>query len=367
MRDRRGLPDLVLLIVALALLGIGIVMVFSASSVTSFYEQGDPYHYLKRQSLWAVIGLAGLLLAMRINYHVWEKTAGVLAVVGVGSLALVLVPGIGKLVAGSRRWLGFGFARFQPSEFAKLFLVMWLAAYLSGPQERVKDFLRGIIVPLSVVGVAALLVFAEPDLGTAITLVGVGGLTVMVAGCNVGHLLGIGSLAVPVIYLLAKSEPYRMRRLTSFMDPWADPLDSGFHIIQSLLALGSGGLVGVGLGLSRQKCFYLPEQHTDFIFAIIGEELGFLGTATVIALYVLFAVRGFRTAMQAPDAFGSVLAAGITVMIALQALMNIAVVTGSMPITGITLPLISAGGSSLLPTLASIGILLNISSHVGQR
>ncbi len=367
MSEHKGLPDLMIFIITLALLSLGIVMVFSASSVTAYHEQGDAYYYLKRQSLWAVIGLVALVICMNIDYRLWAKLAGPLIVVSIIALTVVLVPGVGITISGSRRWLGVGPVRVQPSEFAKLSVVIFLAAYLSASPDRVKSVVRGIFVPLILVGICVLLVLREPDLGTSIGMAAVAWLMLLTAGGSPGWLGGLAAMTAPVIYLYARHDPVRMRRLTSFLDPWADPLDSGFHIIQSLLALGSGGLVGTGLGLSRQKFYYLPEQHTDFIFAIIGEELGFLGAATVVFLYALLAWRGFRASLNAPDSFGSLLAAGITIMVAVQAAMNIAVVTGSMPITGITLPLISSGGSSLVPMLAGVGILLNITRHAGQR
>ena len=367
MSEHKGLPDLMIFIITLALLSLGIVMVFSASSVTAYHELGDAYHYLKRQSLWAAIGLVALVICMNIDYHLWAKLAGPLIVLSIIALTAVLVPGIGITISGSRRWLGAGPVRVQPSEFAKLSVVIFLAAYLSTSPDRVKSVVRGIFVPLILVGMCAVLVLREPDLGTSIGMAATAWLMLLIAGGSPGWLVGLAAMTAPVIYLYARHDPVRMRRLTSFLDPWADPLDSGFHIIQSLLALGSGGLVGTGLGLSRQKFYYLPEQHTDFIFAIIGEELGFLGAALVVFLYAIFAWRGFRASLNAPDSFGSLLAAGITIMVALQAAMNIAVVTGSMPITGITLPLISSGGSSLVPMLAGVGMLLNITRRAGQR
>ncbi len=367
MSEHKGLPDLMIFIITLALLSLGIVMVFSASSVTAYHELGDAYHYLKRQSLWAAIGLVALVICMNIDYHLWAKLAGPLIVLSIIALTAVLVPGIGITISGSRRWLGAGPVRVQPSEFAKLSVVIFLAAYLSTSPDRVKSVVRGIFVPLILVGMCAVLVLREPDLGTSIGMAATAWLMLLIAGGSPGWLVGLAAMTAPVIYLYARHDPVRIRRLTSFLDPWADPLDSGFHIIQSLLALGSGGLVGTGLGLSRQKFYYLPEQHTDFIFAIIGEELGFLGAALVVFLYAIFAWRGFRASLNAPDSFGSLLAAGITIMVALQAAMNIAVVTGSMPITGITLPLISSGGSSLVPMLAGVGMLLNITRRAGQR
>jgi cell division protein FtsW len=368
MRERRGgLPDIILFIAVLALLSLGIVMVFSSSSVTAYQEMGDAYYYLKRQSVWAAIGMVAMVVCMNIDYHVWEHLSGVIMMLCIGALAAVLVPGIGHLVAGSRRWIGFGAFRVQPSEFAKLGLVIFLASYFAKAGGEVKSFFKGTVVPLGLAGVCALLVLLEPDLGTTIDILGVSWLVMMIAGVPWGTLGAVVAAAVPAVLLYAKNDPVRLRRLTSFLDPWADARDSGFHIIQSLLAIGSGGPFGVGLGMSRQKFQYLPEQHTDFIFAIIGEELGLLGTGFVLLLYAVVGARGFRASFRAPDTFGSLLAAGITCMITLQAAMNIAVVTGSMPITGITLPLISSGGSSLLPMLAGMGILLNISRHAQVR
>lgn len=366
-RPHGGLPDIILFIAVLALLSIGIVMVFSSSSVTAYQEMGDAYYYLKRQSMWAAIGMAALVVCMNIDYHVWEHLAGIVMILCIGALALVLVPGVGHLVAGSRRWIGFGSFRVQPSEFTKLGLVIYLASYYAKAAGAVKSFVKGTVVPLGIAGLCAMLVLLEPDLGTAIDVLGIAWLVMMIAGVPWSILGGLVAAAVPAMLLYAKNDPVRLRRLTSFLDPWADARDSGFHIIQSLLAIGSGGPFGVGLGMSRQKFQYLPEQHTDFIFAIIGEELGLLGTGLVVFLYAVLGARGFRASFRAPDAFGSLLAAGITCMITLQAAMNIAVVTGSMPITGITLPLISSGGSSLLPMLAGVGILLNISRHAQVR
>ncbi|MGI6146235.1 MAG: putative lipid II flippase FtsW [Firmicutes bacterium] len=367
MKQRAGLPDIILFITVLALLSLGIVMVFSSSSVTAFQELGDAYYYLKRQSMWAAIGMVALVACMNIDYHLWEQLAGLIMILSIGALALVLVPGVGRLVSGSRRWIGLGPVSVQPSEFAKLGLVVFLARYFSRIGPDVKSLFSGTVVPVFIAGVCALLVLLEPDLGTAICIMGITWFIMAVAGTPWTSLAALLALAVPAVLLYARHDPVRMRRLTSFIDPWSDPRDSGFHIIQSLLALGSGGPFGLGLGMSRQKFHYLPEQHTDFIFAIIGEELGLIGTGLVLFLYIVVGARGFRAAFRAPDTFGSLLAAGITCMITLQAAMNIAVVTGSMPITGITLPLISSGGSSLVPMLAGIGILLNISRYAQAR
>ena len=366
-RNKKGLPDIIIFVTTLALLGIGIIMVFSSSSVMAYHEVGDAYFYLKRQAMWAVMGLVALVTLMNIDYRVWKKFS-VVAIVGViALLTLVLIPGVGVVVGGARRWIGAGSFRIQPSEFAKMGLILFISSYMSAIGDKVKSFKFGVLPPMIVTGIICLLILKEPDLGTVIAVAGIAFVMIFMAGCNIWHLAGLCSLAIPAVVYLVVAEPYRLRRLLAFLNPWQDPLDSGFHIIQSLLALGSGGLLGLGLGMSRQKFHYLPEQHTDFIFAIIGEELGFIGAAGVVLLYVVLAWRGYRVAVNCKDKFGSLMAAGITTMIVLQAIINLGVLSGLLPVTGITLPLISSGGSSLLSMLASIGILLNISRSVNAE
>ena len=366
-KKRSRLPDLILFAVILTLLGIGIVMVFSSSSVTASKEMGDAYYYLKRQSIYAAIGLVAMFIAMNINYRFWKKFWFLILLGVIVLLALTLIPGVGIVVGGSRRWLGFGAFRIQPSEFSKIALIIAISAYLSAIGDKVKKFAAGVLVPLLVTGVICVLVLLEPDFGTAIVILGMVVAMLFMAGCNGWHLAGIGGLAVPAAAYIMISEPYRLKRITAFLNPWQDPLGDGFHIIQSLFALGSGGFFGVGLGMSRQKFYYLPEQYTDFIFAIIGEELGFLGAIGVVLLYGLLAWRGFRTAINCKDKFGSILASGITSMLVIQAIINLCVVSGLLPVTGITLPLISSGGSSLIPMLFSLGILLNISKQSNEE
>lgn len=355
-------PDLILFGATLALLVIGIVTVFSASYTTGLREVGDPYYYVKRQLLWAVLGVVAMVVMTRIDYRHLRRWALPGLVVAILLLGLVLV--IGSEAGGGRRWIRFGPLGFQPSEFAKLALVNFLAAFIAAQGGKIRRFFSGFLFPMSVVGLIFLLVLAEKDFGTSVAI----GLNAVVmlfsAGANMGHLALIGLAALPGLVLLIYLEPYRMRRLTSFANPWADPLGAGWNIIQSLYAIGSGGLFGLGLGAGRQKFAYLPEQHTDFIYAVLSEELGFIGSATVVALFFVFAWRGYRVALNTPDLYGSMLAVGLTSMVVLQALMNIGVVTGSMPVTGITLPLISSGGSSLSVTLAAIGVLLSVSRAV---
>lgn len=361
---RRKSPDLILFLSTLALLIIGIVMVFSASSVKSYAELGDAYYYLKRQLMWSVIGVSAMLFMMNFDYRLLKKLALPAFIVVLIMLAVVPIPGVGKLVGGARRWLGVGIWQIQPSELCKFIMIALLSAILSAKPEKNKNFWHGIAIPCGIMAVVFGLIMAEPDLGTAGSIAATTIVLTFTAGANPLYLGGLASAGIPAVIYMIWTEPYRLKRVTAFLNPWADPLRTGFHACQSLLALGSGGLFGVGLGRSRQKYYYLPEQHTDFIFAILGEELGLLGAMLVLGLFFLFAWRGYRTAIACQDPFGSLLAVGITTQILVQAVINIGVVSGSLPVTGITLPLISYGGSSLCITLAGIGILLNISKQV---
>lgn len=341
-------------------------MVFSSSAVTAEQKFGDAYYFLKQQLLWVVIGITAMIIAMKIDYFRLKKLALPILIIGLILLVVVLIPGVGREVKGAQRSIRIGPAGISPAEMIKLGLVFFMAYSLSEKGEKLKFFVKGLLPYLGILGLVLLLIMLQPDLGTSIAVAGTVYLMLMAAGARWGHLLGVAVVGIVGILALIILEPYRMRRLTAFLDPWASPLDAGFQTIQSLYALGSGGLFGVGLGRSRQKMFYLPEQHTDFIFAILGEELGYLGVLVVIALLFLFVWRGLRTAITCPDAFGSLLAVGITCMIGLQAMINIGVVSGSLPVTGITLPLLSYGGSSLLFTLTGVGILLNISKFSTQ-
>jgi len=358
---RVRVPDQTLLFVVLTLLGVGIVMVFSASSVESLATYNTPYYFLIRQMIWAALGVGAMIFLMNLDYHRIRPLARPLAYVTAGLLVIVLVPHIGKEIGGARRWIGVGSLVIQPSELAKLALVLLFADILATPGFRVQSFTKGVLPLLGMMVLAGLLIIQEPDLGTALAIAGSGLVLMWVGGAETIQMLGIALLAAPVVIGAIVVEPYRLNRLLAFLNPQKDPLGSGYHIIQSLYALGSGGLFGSGLGRSSLKYFYLPEQHTDFIFAILGEELGFIGAVIVIVLFFILGWRGIRAAVLAPDRFGALLAAGIVTMILLQAFLNIAVVTASMPITGVPLPFISYGGSSLVFTLSGIGVLLNIS------
>lgn len=367
MAGRPKSPDFIIFFTVAVLLGLGVVMVYSSSAVSAYVNFHDSYYFLKRQMIWVSLGLLTMLLTMNIDYHVWRKLAKPIMLVTLCLLVLVLIPGLGKVVNGARRWLGFGSLYLQPSEVAKLSMVLFCSTTLARYQGEITSFFKGIVPQLLALLVVFGLILKEPDLGTALAIGGTVFVLLFTAGAKISHLVSLGVAGVSGIIAAIIVEPYRLKRLLAFSDPWADPLDTGYHIIQSLYAIGSGGLFGVGLGRSREKFLYLPEPHTDFIFAILGEELGFIGTTTVILLFFLFAWRGFKVAISAPDIYGSLLAAGLTTMIIMQALMNIAVVTASMPVTGIPLPFISFGGSALIFTMAGVGILLNISRYVNLK
>jgi len=359
--------DSSLFFTVIALLSFGVIMVYSSSAVSAYVNFNDSYYFFKRQIIWVTVGIIAMLFTLNIDYHVWRKLAAPILIVTVILLILVLIPGLGKVVNGARRWLGFGSLYLQPSEIAKLSMVLFCSASLARHQEKITSFVKGLVPQLIILLLVFGLILKEPDLGTALAIGGTIFVLLFTAGAKLSHLTSLGTVGVVGVVAAIILEPYRLKRLLAFSNPWADPLDTGYHIIQSLYALGSGGLFGVGLGRSREKFLYLPEPHTDFIFAILGEELGFIGTITVILLFFLFAWRGFKIAISAPDIYGSILAAGLTTMIVMQALMNIAVVTASMPVTGIPLPFISFGGSALIFTLAGVGILLNISRYVNAK
>ncbi|MCO7174618.1 stage V sporulation protein E [Sporolactobacillus kofuensis] len=361
--DRRS-PDLFLLVVTFLLLSIGLMMVYSASAVLAANRFGDSLYFLKRQLLFAVVGIGLMFAVMRIDYHFWKAWAKIALVGCYLLLVLVLIPGVGLTRGGASSWLGVGAFSIQPSEFMKVALILFLASYLSEHQSLLPSFRKGLIPSFLPVLLAFGLIMLQPDLGTGMVLVLTCVIMIFIAGARIKHFAVMGSIGVIGVVGLILSAPYRLKRLTSFVDPWQDPRGSGFQIIQSLLAIGPGGLLGFGLGQSRQKYQYLPEPQTDFIFSIVSEELGFIGASFVLILFCLLLWRGILVAIKAPDLFGTLLAVGITGMIAIQIMINIAVVTGLIPVTGITLPFLSYGGSSLTLMLVSIGILLNVSKSV---
>ena len=360
---RRLVPDLWLFSIVLALLGLGIVMVYSSSAIIAAERFRDPYFFMKKQLAFGILGLGVLWVGMLIDYRQWRRVIlPLLAVAGV-LLILVLVPPFGQEINGTRRWLRAGPLSFQPTELGKFALVLYLAQFLERRREVVGNFFFGFLPPFLVTGVMAVLVMVQPDLGNALALLAMVFCLLFVAGARLKQMATVFLLASPLLALAVAGASYRVRRLLAFLDPWSDPRGSGFQMIQAYLALGSGGVAGRGLGESRQKLFYLPEPHTDFIFAIIGEELGFIGAVAVVILFALLISRGVRVALRAPESFGALLALGLTAMLGTQALVNLGVVVGLLPTKGLPLPFISFGGSSLLVAMLSVGVLLNISQH----
>jgi cell division protein FtsW len=356
-------PDTALFAVVATLVGIGLVMVFSASSATAYAEHGDIAYYVKRQLVWLAIGLVAAFAVYRMDLGRLKRAAPLLLLVAIAGLVLVFVPHVGVGVNGGRRWVGVSALTFEPSEFAKLALVIYLSAVLATRGERITSLVRGLF-PLCVpVVIMAMLVLKEPDMGTASLLVFVAFAMFFAAGARVSHLIAILMVTAPVAVLTVIASPYRRARIFAFLDPWKDPQNTGFHIVQSLLALGSGGIFGMGLGASRAKFFYLPEQYTDFIFSILGEELGLIGALAVVALFVAFAYRAIKIALAAPDRFGFFIAIGCTATIVIQAFINIGVVTSSWPVTGVPLPFISFGGSSLVVNLIAVALIANVGRH----
>jgi cell division protein FtsW len=353
-----GFVLLLSLTVALDL--IGLVMVLSASSVEALARYGSSWVFFEKQLLWVVLGAVVMVLTMRVDYRRWRKWSLPLVAGSLALLFAVLVPHVGVSVSGSSRWLGFGSFRVQPSELVKLALVVYLADVLSRRVERgaaVRDVLGGVLV---VYVLAAALIFKQPDMGTALVVSAIVFGLLFAAGMPRRTMAKLMGGAVVAAFVLGMAEPYRKARLLSFLHPWADRSSTGYQVVQSLVGLGSGGVAGVGLGASRAKWGFLPNAHTDFIFSIVGEELGLVGAVLVVGLFAAFALVGLRAAKKAPDPFGAMLAVGISVWITAQAVLNIGAVIGLLPVTGVPLPLVSFGGSSLTIVMGAIGILLNI-------
>ncbi|TMD48345.1 MAG: putative lipid II flippase FtsW [Chloroflexi bacterium] len=358
---RRG--DRALLLAVAALTAFGLVMVFSASEVQGWLWFHNPAYYFERQLMWLALGVILLFAGANLDYHRLRPLAWPLGVVTVVLMVLVLLPHFGVEVNGARRWLRLGPLQMQPAELAKIAAIIFMALWLERHRDRLSSLEDGVVPFLALLGFTILLVILERDLGTTMIVAGILLAQFLVAGGRKRHVLLLALIIALCVYLFIRMEPYRLHRILAFIDPWSDPLNSGFQAIQSVVALGSGGFAGLGLGHSIQKYQWLPFAHTDFIFAIVGEETGLLGTSAVLGLFGLFAYRGYRVALKAPDAFGSLLACGVTTWIALQALINIAAVTVTLPTTGIPLPFISYGGSSLAIALLAVGILINVSTQ----
>jgi len=354
--------DLQITITAFALTCFGVVMVYSASSVMADKRFHDSFYFLKRQGGFAMLGLVVMFVTMQIDYHFWNRMAKFALVVSLLLLVAVLIPGVGGSAGGSSRWIKFAFGlRFQPSELSKIALIMYMAFSLDRKQDKIRSLGKGFLPYMVVLMVLLALLLKQPDLGSAITLFLVAFTMLFAAGTRISHIMSVILLSLPFLYTLVMNVAYRRRRIMAFLNPWQDPLDSGFQAIQSLLAMGSGGLFGLGLGSGIQKMFYLPEAHTDFILAVIGEEFGFVGVIVVIGMFSLLVQRAICVAMAAPDTFGRYLALGIAALFGIEASVNMGVVTGMLPTKGLALPFLSYGGSSLLISLFAVGILLNIS------
>ena len=366
-RRERHEPAYPLLLAVMALTAIGIVMVYSASSVRSYFNDSDPAAQGLEQIVWAVLGLGGLLVASRIDFRHLRYLAIPIFVITLALLVAVLIPGIGAEINGSRRWIIVpGVGSLQPAEFAKLAVVLYLAHWLDRRGKEAGSLWNGLVPFALLVAPGFVLIAMEPDLGTAGVYVIAAGSVFFMAGANLFYIGAISSAVIGAAWLMVTSTSYQLERVETFLDPFRDPLGAGYNAVQALFALALGGITGLGLGESKQKYLYLPAPSTDFIFAIIGEEWGLVGTLTVVALFVVVAYWGYRIAITAPDTFSGLLACGITTWLVVQALVNMMVVTALLPVTGIPLPFISAGGSALTINLAAVGILLSISRETSQ-
>ena len=349
-----------LFIAAFLLVCIGIVIIYSASSIYAWERYNDGFFFLKRHIAFLFIGALLTFLVMLIDYRNFSRIAKPFLFFSLLLLVLVLIPGIGREVSGARRWFRFKILSFQPSELASLAIIVYVADFISRKGNAVKQFFKGFLPPMCVLGLVMFLVLMQPDLGSTLAIGLIVFLMLYIAGARLPYLLATILAGVPALYLLIFSVPYRRMRILSFLNPWLDPKGSGFQIIQSQISLGSGGIFGVGLGHSKQKLFYLPAAHTDFIFSIIGEELGLVGTLGLILLLMFFILQGLKVIKNAPDKFGYFLALGLVLMIAFKAIINIGVSCGIFPTKGLPLPFISYGGSSLIFDMVSVGILINI-------
>ena len=361
--------DYILFITVLILLSLGVIMVLSASAPSALSETGKSYTYFVRQFIFAVIGIGIMLFISKIDYRFYKKYYWLVYAVSVLVLLLVLIPGLGREVNGATRWIGIpGLGQFQPSEITKIGLIIFYAGYLSDHKSELKDFWRGFVKPLAfLLPPIAILYLVQNHLSVCLVIAAITAVMMLMAGCRLLHFIAAGLVGVAGIVIMlikgqtSESSSFRWDRIVTFFDPWSDATGTGYQMVQSLYAIGSGGLFGVGLGNSTQKYLYITEPQNDFIFAIVAEELGFVGCVAIIALFGIFVWRGIVIAMKAPDMFGSLLAVGVTTLVAVQAIINIAVVTASIPTTGMALPFFSYGGTALVILLASVGILLNVS------
>lgn len=349
-----------LFIIVMILIAIGIIMIYSTSAIYANEKMHDSLYFLKRHLVYFVAGIFMMFLAMAVDIQTLRRLSKPIMAFSIILLILVLIPHIGRETAGARRWFKIGPLNFQPSEFAKIAILIYLADLLARKEKVIKSFLYGYLPPILVLGFVLGLVLLEPDLGTAIAISCIGMLMLFVSGVRPLYILASFLASIPALYILLFRVPYRRKRMMIFLNPWSDRRGAGFQIIQSFIALGSGGLLGVGLGQSRQKLFYLPASHTDFIFSIIGEELGFIGAASVVILFILFVWEGMKITFSAGGQFEKLLSMALVCLIALEAIINIGVTAGVLPTKGLPLPFISYGGTSLMFHLTAVGLLLNI-------
>ncbi len=346
--------------VSIILLCIGIVMIYSTSAIYALENQGDSAYYLKRQLLYVSIGLICTFFVMKTDYIYFRKISKPLLLLSFFLLVLLFVPGIGRQVGGARRWFRFGLISFQPSELAKFAMIVYAADFLSRKKGVITSFWYGFFPVLLVMGSLCLLILLQPDLGTVLAIVSICFLMFFVAGVKLTHILSFVLGSLPMLYVLVFSVPYRRRRILAFLDPWSDPHGTGFQIIQSLVAVGSGGLVGLGLGHGRQKLLYLPAAYTDFIFSIIGEELGFIGTASIVLLVIFFLFQGTKISLKAKDSFGQLLSFGLLSCLIIEAIVNMGVALSIFPTKGLPFPFISYGGTSLVFNMIYVSLILNV-------
>lgn len=361
MKPSRGTPDFLLLFLTLGMVGFGIVMVFSASFTVSYWDTGNRWFFTQKQLIFAGLGLFLMFITMNIPYKFYKKYFFIFLFGSIFLLLLVFVPNIGVTYNGARSWIGIGSYTIQPSEFAKLGLIIYLAALIAKKSDKMKSFKNGLLPPLIVTFLFVFLLALQPDFGSASILIVTAIIMIVVGGANLKHIFYLmlgGIMLLPVIIF---SEGYRLSRIKAFLDPWSDPYGSGYHLIQSLIALGNGGLLGTGFGKGIQKFFYLPYPHSDFIFSVIGEELGFLGVIIFLLAYLALIWRILIIALRSDDSFGKLYGVGVAALFGFQTFVNIGGVTGTIPITGVTIPFISTGGSSLLVSMTAVGILLSLS------
>jgi cell division protein FtsW len=356
-------PDIILLLVTLILVTVGTAMIYSSSSIIALEKFKDGQYFLKKQIFFVILGLISMVFLTKIDYTTWKKAAYPGIALSLIMLGLLFVPHVGLKRGGATRWLNLGIFSFQVSEMVKIAMVVFLAHLLARKAHLLKKFSRGVLIPSSITAVVVSLILLEPDFGTAVIIASILIMMLCLAGSRITHLMFLAAAFIPVGVWLILHKGYRLARLTVFLDPWKDAGNTGFQIIQSLISFGSGGPFGVGIGDGMQKLFYLPEPHTDFILAIIAEESGFIGVSIVIILFAVLVFRGFTIAIKAPDLFGTLLAAGLTMVIAMEAFINIAGVMGLIPLKGLALPFLSYGGSSFVMSMTAVGILLNVSTQ----